>query len=43
MTLEALDSGQGLDEDPVMLWQRAVWELLEVFFVDKGSTRVRQL
>mmetsp|Transcript_42154 Transcript_42154/g.107793 ORF Transcript_42154/g.107793 Transcript_42154/m.107793 type:complete len:762 (-) Transcript_42154:164-2449(-) len=39
VSLEALDSGTLVTDDVVVAWQRAVWELLELFFVQKGSTR----
>uniref|UniRef100_A0A061SDE7 Uncharacterized protein n=1 Tax=Tetraselmis sp. GSL018 TaxID=582737 RepID=A0A061SDE7_9CHLO len=37
---EMLEAGKFPEEDPFVPWQRALWELLEVFFIDKGSARV---
>eukprot|EP00951_Prasinocladus_malaysianus_P004777 scaffold33779_cov50-Prasinocladus_malaysianus.AAC.6 len=42
ITEDALEAGE-VDEDPALPWQRAVWELLEIFFVEKGSTRVGRM
>mmetsp|Transcript_41762 Transcript_41762/g.99065 ORF Transcript_41762/g.99065 Transcript_41762/m.99065 type:complete len:664 (-) Transcript_41762:581-2572(-) len=36
---EMLEAGKFPEEDPFVPWQRALWELLEVFFIDKGSAR----
>jgi len=39
VTGEVLQGGSVDVDDVVVAWQRGVWELLEVFFVEKGSTR----